>query len=175
MEVPVFRTVRMFQASVSLLYNAWTDPDLIEKWWAPDGATATVRSATDGDFDHIIKLAFPANEDTGTEEATESIFYESHKFLQRLSPSRIVFISASTDQHGAVIANPFIPEWPKKLYSEISIIGRGKQECEFLLDWAPSEATEEECAAFKAGFSAMDMGWKENLDRLEDFLIKSYV
>lgn len=33
---------RVFDASIKQVWNAWSDPDLVKRWWGPDGFTCPV-------------------------------------------------------------------------------------------------------------------------------------
>jgi uncharacterized protein YndB with AHSA1/START domain len=82
-------TIRTFNAPRELVFNAWTDPDQLARWWGPKGFTNTFH-----EFD--LKPGgiwrFTMHAPNGAEFQNKSVFVEI------LRPERIVFDHASGPQ-----------------------------------------------------------------------------
>lgn len=73
---------RDIDAPVSRVWNAWTDPEILPKWWGPRGFTCDTRRIDlreGGDW--VFDMIGP----DGTR------FPNQHVFLERTEPSRIVY------------------------------------------------------------------------------------
>jgi uncharacterized protein YndB with AHSA1/START domain len=77
---PEILTTRIFDASPALVWQAWTEPEKIVRWWGPEGFTTTIHEM---DFREGGKWEFTMHGPDGTDYPNHKIFVEiSH--LQRL-------------------------------------------------------------------------------------------
>jgi uncharacterized protein YndB with AHSA1/START domain len=72
---------RLFDAPRELVWEAWTNPDHIVKWWGPDGFTTTIKSR---DFRPGGLWIYTMHGPDGTDYPNEV------KFIEIVKPERIV-------------------------------------------------------------------------------------
>jgi uncharacterized protein YndB with AHSA1/START domain len=97
---------RVFNAPRKLVFTAWTDPEHLARWYAPDGCTVFFKRfefRPGGSFHSCIKT--PNLHDcwcTGT-------------YLQIMEPEKIVFTMTVADENGNPVDPAFAgmdPDWP---------------------------------------------------------------
>lgn len=67
---------RVFDASIALVWQAWTEPDLIKQWWGPIGFTSTIHKMEIKDGgEWNLTMHGP----DGTDYRNESVFLEMRK------------------------------------------------------------------------------------------------
>jgi len=77
-----FTSSRLFDASPQQVFEAWSDPDILARWWGPKGFTNTFQEfdlRPGGDWRFVM------HGPDGTDYANHSVFIEV------LRPQRIVF------------------------------------------------------------------------------------
>ncbi len=95
-----------FNASVEKVFSAWTDPEKLIKWYAPEGCTVRFKQldiTTGGRFHCCI-----ANEKFGD-------CWSIGEYLEILPLRKIVFTLANADENGNPIDPTtigFDPDWP---------------------------------------------------------------
>lgn len=80
-----FTIIREFDAPRELVFRAWTDPEQLAKWSAPEGMS-THRSSIGGDV-----RAGGAYSSTMVRDATGESFPVSGRYLEVVEPERLVF------------------------------------------------------------------------------------
>lgn len=90
---------REFDAPKDVVYNAWLDPQLVKKWWGPEGVFIPVceLDARPGGKIHIV---MEAGEEMGDHKGMQWPMTGEFKELEK--PSKIVF-TANAIQNGKVI------------------------------------------------------------------------
>lgn len=66
-------TTRSFSVSAQKLWQAWTNPDMLVKWWGPDGFTTTIHQF---DFSVGGRWIFTMHGPDGKDYPNEAIFDE---------------------------------------------------------------------------------------------------
>lgn len=145
----------LFDAPRELVFKAWTDPELLKKWYAPNGCTIAfthIDIREGGTFASCIKT--PAYHDCRTKGEYKEIVY----------PEKIVYSMTSTDEHGNEAEPEALgmhPEWPKTTLVSVTfedIEGKTK----LTLRQTASEDLAKETGAHP--------GWLQMLDRLAEGL-----
>lgn len=91
---------RTFDAPVSLVFEAWTRPELFMRWWAPKSAGVPLRSCEiDARTGGKYKLEFGADESN-----TFSFF---GRYIEVLPNARLVWTNDEDDTGGAVTTVTF--------------------------------------------------------------------
>ncbi len=140
---------RIFDAPRELVWQAWTDPEHLARWWGPEGFSNPVCEVDlrPGGAIHIVMRA-----PDGAEHPMRGIFREIAK------PERLVFTAFPVDPAG----NPLLEQ-----HTVISFADRGgKTE---LTVRASAVAVAPIAAQFLKG---MDAGWTQSIDRLERLVTK---
>jgi len=92
---------RVFDAPRELVFKAWTDPEHLERWYAPKGCTTTIRKLEfrrGGVFHHCIRN--PRVGDCWCKGAYREI----------VVPERIVYTLAITDEK-ETLSSPWMSGW----------------------------------------------------------------
>jgi uncharacterized protein YndB with AHSA1/START domain len=87
-------TVRTFSAPRELVFKAWTDPELLARWWGPGGFSTTMKKWFPRAGGEIL---LDMNAPNG------AVFPMGGKFVEVKPPERIVFESAALDPNGDAI------------------------------------------------------------------------
>lgn len=147
---------RIFDAPRELVFKAWTDPKLIEKWWGPRGVTNPVceLDARPGGSINIVMLA-------GKELGS----YAGQKwpikgtFDEVIPPKRIVFTSSALEDENG---NPQLEQKVTIMLEDLE--GKTKMTLNIVLTKI-GPGTEE-------ALSGMEMGWNQSIDKLGEELEK---
>ena len=136
------RMKRMFKAPVELVWEAWTKPEHISKWWGPNGFTTTIHKM---DFQEGGEWKLTMHGPDGTNYPNKSIYKEIIPF------EKIVFEHINPHFFTTVIFTKH---------------GEGTE-----IDWSmlfdSAEMLETIVKAHKA-----DEGLKQNLEKLSAYLTK---
>lgn len=133
---------RLLSAQRELVFKVWTDPDHIKNWWGPNGFTSTI---------HKMEVKpggawdLTMHGPDGTDYKNKSVFKEIRK------PERIVYEHVTGPKFLATIN---FTEVGKKTLIRWSMLFESK------------ESFEQTVRTFKA-----DQGLKQNIDKLEQYLI----
>ncbi len=157
---PEFTISRTFAAPRQRLFDAWSKPEIMAKWWGPKGLT--VKSYTldlrPGGIYHYCLQAPDGSDMWG-------------KFVYReiVPPSRLVFVNCFSDEKGGITRHPWSPNWPLKTLSTITF-SEHEGGTKVTIQWTPLNATELELKTFEEGKVGMQQGWTGTLDQLADYL-----
>jgi uncharacterized protein YndB with AHSA1/START domain len=137
-EVVVTRT---FDAPARLVFEAWTTPELFERWWVPKSLGVSLLSCElDARTGGTYRLVF------GHEGSTMEFF---GRYLEVTPPTRLVWTNEEGDEGGPV--------------TTVTFEERGGQTLLVIHDLYPSKA------ACDAGSGSTD-GMPETLDQLDELL-----
>ena len=155
---------RVLDAPRGLVWKCFTDPEHMNQWWGPKGATVTVSKMElrpGGTFHYRMETA------DGAEIWGKMLYRE-------ITPrDRIVFLNSFSDAAGGTTRHPMAPTWPLELYSVFTFEEQPGGKTKFTVRWSPHNATEEERKTFDAGRESMRQGWGGTLDKLEDYVKKA--
>ncbi len=156
-----FTISRTFNAPRELVWEVWTNPELMAKWFGPKGLAIGT-----------YKMDFrPGGTYHYSMVATEVGFTMWGKFIYREieKPSKLVYINTFSDENGGLGRHPMAPEWPQQLLSTITFTEENGKTT-LSIHWLPYEATASEIKTFEDGMDSMNMGWSGTLDQLAEFL-----
>jgi uncharacterized protein YndB with AHSA1/START domain len=88
---------RVFDASVQQIWNAWSDPDQVMRWWGPDGFTCPVAKM---DFrpGGTSLVCMRAPKELGAQD-----MYNTWTYEEIVPMKRFVYILRFTDKDGNMI------------------------------------------------------------------------
>ena len=87
----VLRIEREFSASPEVVYDAWTDPEILVQWWGPEGMTTPISSL---DVQEGGRWTTTMMNDEGGKRTCSG----AYKVLDR--PNRLLFTWAWSDEKG---------------------------------------------------------------------------
>lgn len=138
------RIERLLDAPRDLVFNVWTDPGHIARWWGPDGFTTTIHHM---DVRAGGKWNLTMHGPDGTDYRNESVFAEV------IRPERLVF------DH---ISGP-------KFRATVTFEAKGNKT---LLTWVMLFDTAMERDRTVQTFGA-DKGLRENVEKLSKYLVSA--
>jgi len=157
---------RVFDAPIELVWNAWTDPDMIKRWWGPTGFTAPVVQLdlrVGGKYLYCMRGAVAPGApvadfwSTGTIRAIEPM-------------EQLVLTDAFSDEHGNIVdptAYGMSPDFPKESEVTISFDASGHRQTRVTICFP----TPKSAATYHAMLaSGMDVGWEQSLDKFAESL-----
>lgn len=157
-ELPEFVTDRVFDAPRGLVWQAWTDPDLLQRWYGPGVETII----------HEFDLR-PGGVWRNEMRWGESADLSKMVFTEIVPLERLVWHHSTTDADWNVIANPRMPDWPRVILTTVTFEDRGDK-TNVSLKWVPHKATEAEIACFAGAVEGMGKGWGAGFAIIDEIL-----
>jgi uncharacterized protein YndB with AHSA1/START domain len=154
---------RIFDVPRESVWKAWTDPDLIKKWWGPEGFSAPSIKV---DLKIGGKYIFAMQGPKGSE--WDKIMYSGGVYKEIIPNEKLVVTDYFSDEFGEK-KNPADfgqdPNFPYEntvtvLFEEIEV---GKTKLSIIYPMPESEAQKE--AMLKSG---MKEGWQSSLNKLAE-------
>ena len=157
-DLPEYILDRIFDAPRELVWRAWTDPEILHRWYGP-GVETTIHQ-----FD-LQPGGMWLNEMKWGDKSDRSKMV----FQEVVAPEKLVWHHSSTDADWNVAANPMMPNWPTTLLTTVTFEDRGAQ-TNVRLHQVPLEASEEEMACFAEMMRGMDKGWGSGYAIIDELL-----
>ena len=146
-DVPQFILDRDFKAPRDMVWRAWTEPDLIARWYGPNVETIIHKFDLKPGGVWLNEMKMGDKSDLSRMEFTD------------VTPKdKLVWLHSSTDKDWNVIANPMMPDWPKVLLTTVTFEDKGNGTFVRLV-WTPQDATDAELACFKGAMDGFGSGW----------------
>ena len=134
---------RNFNAPARLVFEAWTKPELFQRWWVPKSMGVSLQSCElDPRPGGKYRLVF------GNDASTQMVFFG--RYIEVTPPSRIVWTNEEGGEGGAV--------------TTVTFEEKGDQTLLVIHDLYPSKEAADE------GSGSMD-GMPETLDQLDELLV----
>lgn len=158
MTVPTYVMTCRFEAPPELVWRAWTEPELIRRWFAPglDIEVHRFEPEPGGLWLQELRMGPQA-----LRQRTE--------FREVAPPRRLVMLMSTAGPDWEPVDNPFVADWPPALLTTVTLEaedgGTG-----LTLEWTPHEASEAQNAAFGAAAESLDEGWAKGMEALEGLL-----
>lgn len=142
---------RVFDAPADLVWQVWTDPEHITKWWGPGGYTAPVAKIdlrVGGGYHYCMRSP------QGQESWTKGTYHEI------IPGKKIVSIDSIADEHGNFVspAQLGIPgDWPDEMKVTVTFEEHNGKTIVTLTQEGLPEGMMTEMAA---------MGWNQSFDKI---------
>jgi uncharacterized protein YndB with AHSA1/START domain len=152
-----FVITRVIDAPRPRVWQAWTQPQELKKWWGPRGFkvhTCKVDLRPGGTF--LYGMTAP----DGAEIWGRFVYREI------AAPEKLLFIVSFSDRDGGVTRHPWSPEWPLHVLSTVEFQEQAGGKTKLTVTWLPHEASEAERRTFDEGRDSMKQGWGGTLDQL---------
>jgi uncharacterized protein YndB with AHSA1/START domain len=161
--VKPFVITRVYDAPRERVWQAWTEPERLKRWWGPRGFkthTCKVDLRPGGVFHYGMTAA------DGTEVWGRFVYREI------VVPEKLVFIVSFSDPQAGRTRHPWSADWPLDMLSTVTFEAQGAR-TRVSVEWIPHEASEAEKKAFDEGRGSLEQGWGGTLDRLHTYLGKN--
>jgi uncharacterized protein YndB with AHSA1/START domain len=149
---------RIFDAPIDLVWRAWTESELVVKWWGPKyyvSPSCSIDRRVGGKF--LFCMRAPA-EQGGQDSYTAGVY-------KRIQPKRLLeFTQVLADKEGKTIdpaAAGLPPDFPGEMLTTVTFEARGEMTKVVLttLGWTPGQM-----------FVFALAGWHQSMDKFEDSL-----
>ncbi len=164
-ELKPIEITRVFDAPRELIWKAWTDPEMIKKWWGPEGFTAPNIKV---DLTVGGKYIFAMKGPEGSE--WDQVMYSAGTYKEIVPHEKIVVSDYFSDEEGNKLPpmtfgqqQDFPDEMTVTILFEELSDGKTKLSVNY-----PKPETEAQMNAMLA--SQMEEGWKSSLNKLEESL-----
>ncbi|MFT3784431.1 MAG: SRPBCC family protein [Nibricoccus sp.] len=152
---------REYPVSRELMWDLWTDPAHLAKWFGPRGMTAVVSKLDfrpGGLFHYCLK----------TPEGKE--YWGRFVYREIVKPEKMVWVNSFSDKDAGLVRHPFSKDpWPLEMLTEVTF-AESKGSTVVTVRWLPLDSTPDERAAFEKGRDSMNQGWGGTMDQLSTYL-----
>lgn len=157
-DLPEFVLEREFHAPRDLVWRAWTDPDLLQRWYGPGVETVIHRFDLEagGEWRNEMRMGGGSN-------------YQKMVFQEVAAPEKLVWHHCSADENWAVAANPMMPDWPRILLTTVTFEDLGGK-TRVRLTQVPLDATDAEIECFAKMKDGMAGGWGKGYEIIDEIL-----
>lgn len=152
----VFVVQRHFEATPDELWAAFTDPEALGRWMAPDGHELEHRHADVRPEGHMHYVIRPRD---------GAPVWNRWDFRAMEPPCRLEHVVAFSDEAGGIARHPDDPHWPLQTLATTTF-ERESNGTRLTVQWQPLEASDEECDTFQNAHLGMRAAWEAMLDRL---------
>jgi len=156
--LPTFVLDREFNAPRALVWKAWTDPDLLHRWYGPgvDTVIHKFELEPEGVWLNEMKMASGSN-------------FQKIIFKEVSVPEKLVWHHCSADENWNITANPMMPDWPRVLLTTVDFEERNDR-TNVRLTQVPVDATDAELACFEQMKDGMGGGWGSGYAVIDELL-----
>ncbi len=157
---------RVFDASRELLWDCFTDPARMKRWWGPKGFKVI---ASD------LDLRVGGTYHYGMTAPDGSTMWGLFTYREIVPPERQVFVNCFSDANRGVTRHPMAPTWPLQLLSTFTFEDAPGGKTRLTVRWHALDATPEEQATFGSDQSRVSMtnGWGGTMDQLAAYLAET--
>ena len=149
---------RTFDAPREMVWRAWTDPELLSRWYGP-GIETIIH-----DFDLQPGGAW-LNEMRWGENAD----FSKMVFQEVTQQEKLVWHHSSTDADWNIISSPMMADWPRVLLTTVTFEDLDDK-TNVRLSQIPMDATDAEIACFAAMMDGMSKGWGGGYKIIDEIL-----
>ena len=157
-DLPVYTLDRLFEAPRALVWRAWTEPELLARWYGPGVETIIHKFDLKPGGLWLNEMKWGENSDLSKIE-----------FREVVPPEKLVWHHSSCDSDWNIITNPMMADWPRVLLTTVTFEETGAK-TKVRLTMVPLDATEAEIACFSAAMAGMDKGWGSGFKVLDEIL-----
>lgn len=147
-DLPELVIDREFNAPREMVWRAWTDPDLLGRWYGPNIETVVHEFNLEpgGIWLHEMKMASGSN-------------FQKAVFQEVKQPEKLVWHHySSVDAKGNMTNKPMMKDWPGVLLTTVTFANMGEK-TNVRLSQIPFDASDNEIAGFARMKDSMSGGW----------------
>lgn len=159
---------RVFDAPRELVWKAWTEPEMIKKWWGPQGFTAPSIKV---DLKVGGKYIFAMKGPEGSE--WDKVMYSAGEFREIVPNEKIISTDYFSDENGNKMSPSDYgqdPNSPSEMEVVITFEDVEDGKTKLTITYPKPESEEQFQAMLKSG---MKEGWNSSLDKLAGVLVSS--
>ncbi len=160
MQMREFVLSREFNAPRQLVWDAWTKPEHLSRWFGPKGFMLNIGAF---EFKAGGMFLYGMKTPDGHEMWGKWIFREI------VPPQKLVIVSSFSDAKGGVTRHPMSASWPLETLSTTTFAEKDGKTT-MTLRWIPYNATEIERQTFDGAHDGMTQGWGGTMEKLTTYL-----
>lgn len=157
-DLPTYVLERFFAAPRKLVWNGWTDPKLLPRWYGPNVETIVHRLDLKPGGLWLVEMKWSGKSN-----------YQRIEYTEVSPPERLVWLHSNSDAQWNVIPSPMMPDWPRVLLTTVTFEENGGR-TKLRLTWVPHQASESEVACFAAAIERIGKGWDAGMELLAKLL-----
>lgn len=162
-EAVQFRIARSFAAPRQRVWDAFTKPEQMSRWFGPKGATSDVL-AFDLRPGGVLHCAIVMPD--GSRTFSRSVYREIEPI------SRLVWVNSFADAQGEIMRAPFFDgRYPLEVLTRVLFEEEGAAGTRVSLTWTPLNASEEERRTIADNTPSFNAGWTGSFDKLDAVLL----
>lgn len=159
-ELPEYILDRIFDAPRELVWRAWTDPDILHRWYGPNIETVIHKFDLKPGGSWLNEMKMRGMSD-----------FSKMTFQEVVEPEKLVWHHSSTDSDWNVAASPMMADWPRTLLTTVTFEVMGGK-TNVRLSQIPLDSTDAEIACFAAAMAGMDGGWGGGYAIIDELLVE---
>ncbi|MGB5812341.1 MAG: SRPBCC domain-containing protein [Polyangiales bacterium] len=152
---------RVYAAPQAMVWRAWTEPDLLTRWYRPNPNCQTAVLEHDLRPGGVMRYEMRFGDTQAHHERWEFDLIEPTE--------RLRWKQCLTDADGNLTGNPRMPDWPRWMLATIELEANDEGTLQ-RLRWKPHEPTEAELECFRNASAHLDQGWVAGFRNLGDLL-----
>jgi uncharacterized protein YndB with AHSA1/START domain len=156
--LPTYVLEREFDAPRELVWKAWTEPELLPRWYGPNVETIIHRLELRAGGLWLVEMKWGSTS-----------HYQRAEYAEVIPPRRLVWLHSSSDSSWNIIPSPMKPDWPRVLLTTVTLEDSGSK-TRMRLTWVPHEASEAEISCFAAAMEGIGKGWGAGMELLAALL-----
>ncbi len=157
-DLPEYVLDRVFDAPREMVWRAWTNPELLSRWYGPGIDTIIHKFDLEPGGMWLNEMKWGEKSDL------------SKMVFQEVVPlEKMVWHHSSADADWNVVSNPMMPDWPRVLLTTVTFTDDGSK-TRVRLSQVPLDATDAEIACFASAMAGMDKGWGSGFKIIEEIL-----
>ncbi len=155
-EFPEYKLDRVFDAPREMVWRAWTDPELLHRWYGPGIETIIHKFDLQPGGSWLNEMKWGGNAD-----------FSKMVFQEVTQPERLVWHHSSSDSDWNIITSPMLADWPRVILTTVTFEDMGSK-TKVRLTWVPFEATDAEIACFAGTMDRFGKGWEAGYAILDE-------
>ena len=159
-ELPEYKLDRIFDAPRNMVWRAWTDPDLLQRWYGPNIETIIHEFDLKPGGAWLNEMKWGDNSD-----------FSKMIFQEVTQPEKLVWHHCSADSDWNIISSPMMADWPRMLLTTVLFEDMGDK-TNVRLSQVPMEATDAEIACFATMMGGMDKGWGSGYTIMDEMFVE---
>ncbi len=157
-ELPEFISDREFDAPRDLVWRAWTDPELLARWYGPNIETVIHKFDLKPGGVWLNEMKMKSMSD-----------FSVMTFKEIVPEEKLVWHHSSSDADWNIVSSPMMPDWPRILLTTVTFQEAGEKTT-VRLTWVPHEASEAEIACFAGAMEGFGSGWGAGYTIVDEIL-----
>ncbi|NIA68455.1 SRPBCC domain-containing protein [Pelagibius litoralis] len=157
-ELPEYIHDRVFDAPRDMVWRAWTDPQLLSRWYGPGVDTVIHKFDLKPGGLWLNEMKWGDKSDLSKME-----------FQEVVPPEKLVWHHSSADADWNVVASAMMPDWPRVLLTTVTFEEVGAK-TKVRMTMVPLDASEAEIACFAGAMAGMEKGWGSGYAILDEML-----